>query len=115
MERATFDIHLSVNSSENRIVMNGTDISAQVVSVNAVKPSPFEPPVVILEVLADSVDVTGEGVTYLDRGATDVIDVLAALNPNELEAEALERAPMGASVTAAVIDIIKERISGPPT
>lgn len=107
---ATFRIHLSPDPAKVKVEVNGQDISDAVNSITVNKPSQYEIPVVGLELLGEEIEITGDGLTFLARGGREVDEVLAGMNPHEIEAEALQRAPHGVSVTGAVLEVVREKI-----
>lgn len=109
-ELATFEINLTPQGHTVRL--NGEDISALVQSINVAKPDRLMMPSVVLEIPSDAVKITGSGVAYFGDSGAAVDELLGSLNPVELEAEALMRAPLGASVTAAILEVIRERLRG---
>ena len=108
---AKFSIHLTPHAASCRVLLNETDISHQVRSINVYKAAPTEVPVVILEMATEDIEITGEGVSLLSSGI-DAIEVLDSINPAELEAQALQDTSFGESTAAKMLELIKERVRG---
>lgn len=103
-----FEIHLE--PMKEKVVIDGVDVTNGIVSAVVAHESLVHFPVVSLQWRAGAVDLTGVGDVVRDPGV-DVLDMLSEIDAEDLEAEALQRAPAGASVTRAALEILKERLS----
>jgi hypothetical protein len=110
-----FSIHLA--PTQQRVYVNGIDLTDAVQEVHIHKDGPVAVPQVSLVLSADSVDLDGAGIVQsIEDQATAAADLVAALDPEQIEKAALEdEASMDTSVTAVILRIVEGVLRGSPT
>jgi hypothetical protein len=114
-DQPRFQLHLEPSIAKCKVLVNDVDVSGAVKGVSVDYAATVgTSPQVILELTPGFVDIEGLGDVAIVDSRNILTDLLDELNPQEIEAEALQRTVMGQSTTAAVFEIIKERAGVTP-
>jgi hypothetical protein len=101
---------ISLSPGEIAVKVNEVDVSESVQAVQVFGEQMVFPQVV-LTLRPEAVEIEGTGAVSF-RGDESLIDFLDEIDPKELETEAIKRSPYGQSLTATMVELLKERAAG---
>lgn len=111
MSLAKFHLRMAGTGTAEVLSINGVDCRSQIKAVQY-NGAAHDVGRLIVEMITDDVELEGEGIVYVHRDTSSMLEFLTNLDTQALEQEVVRRMEWGSSSVEETVNLLKEWLGG---